>query len=132
MGQPIDFLPGQEADREHRFGGPSRTPGGLHCFRGLTDRKSSMIQESASGVRKIHASGAACEQRNTDFQLEITQLTAQRRLRRVKPLFCRNGNAALLGNGNEVTQVAELHRVPMLTRYGCGISKVFPPVEHNP
>jgi len=83
--QPLDFLSGEEADRENL---PDRLRGAPRRFRGnlgLREREPRMIEEGAAGGGQLHAVHAAGQERNADFVFEIADLAAQRRLRRVQP-----------------------------------------------
>jgi hypothetical protein len=77
-----------------------------------------MIEKRSAGGRQLDAAGAALQQFDPDFQFQISDLSAQRWLRRVQPPFGGVGEAALLGDGNEVTKVAELHWSTMPMKYG--------------
>ena len=68
-----------------------------------------MTKKRSAGSCQLDAAGAALQQFDPDFQFQISDLSAQRRLRRVQPPFGGVGEAALLGDGDEITKVAELH-----------------------
>src|SRR5258707_5165236 len=76
-----------------------------------------MIEKRSAGSRELDAAGAALQQFDPDLQLQIPDLSAQRRLRRMQPPLGGVGEAALLGDRNEITKVAELHRRPIPIRY---------------
>ena len=73
-----------------------------------------MIEKRSAGGRELDAAGAALQQFDPDLQFQISDLSAQRGLRRVQPPLGGVGEAALLGDGNEIAKVAELHGVPYL------------------
>src|SRR5947209_5103988 len=69
--QPLDFLSGEEADRENL---PGRLRGAARRFRGslgLREREPRMIEEGAAGGGQLHAVHAAGQERNADFVFEI-------------------------------------------------------------
>ena len=68
-----------------------------------------MIEKGPAGRGELDAARAAFQQFDPDLQFQIADLSAQRRLRRVQPPFGGVCEAALLGDGNEITKVAELH-----------------------
>src|SRR4051794_40252281 len=76
-----------------------------------------MIEKGSAGRRELDAAGAAHQQFDPDLQLQIADLPAQRRLRRVQPPLGGVGQAALLGDRNEIAKVAELHRQSIPIRY---------------
>jgi len=50
----------------------------------------------------VHAAGY---QRNADFLLEIAYLPAEGRLRRMQAFLCRQRQASLLGDDDEIAEV---------------------------
>ena len=46
---------------------------------------------------------------NTDFAFQIADLPAEGRLRRVQPPLGRERQASLLGDGNEIAKMPQLH-----------------------
>jgi len=103
--QPIDFLPGLEADGESRFGTLRGTP---RRFRGclcLSKRQPCMIEEGAASGGQFNTMHASIHQRNADLVFEIADLPAEGRLRRVQPFLSRERQAALLGDRDEIAKV---------------------------
>lgn len=68
-----------------------------------------MIEERATRRSQLHSARPANEQLGANLELQVTKLTAQRRLRRVEAFFSGHGEAAFLGNGNEVSKVSKFH-----------------------
>jgi hypothetical protein len=64
-----------------------------------------MIEKCPTGRRQLNASNAANEKLSTDFDFQIAYLPAEGRLRGVQSALGREGDAALLGDCNEITQV---------------------------
>ena len=58
---------------------------------------------------RLDAARAAHEQLRADLIFKIPDLTAQRRLGRMQPPLRRHGEAALLGDGDEIAKMAQLH-----------------------
>ena len=106
MRQPVDFLPGEKADREHRLGGlrgaACRFDGGL----GLVEGEPGVIEKGAAGVGQRGSLRAAVQQPNADLMLEVADLAAERGLRGVQPLLGGEREAAGLGDRNEIAQMA--------------------------
>ena len=75
----------------------------------LQQRQPGVIEEYAAGSGQRDAARAALQQFDADLQFQIADLPAQRRLRRVQPPLGRIGQAALLGNRNEIAQMPQLH-----------------------
>jgi len=65
-----------------------------------------MIEKRSACSRQLDAAGAALQQFDPDFQFQISDLSAQRRLRRVQPPLGGIGETALLGDGNEIAEVS--------------------------
>jgi hypothetical protein len=107
--EPVHLLAVREADSKDRL---LRT-GGTSCCRDrlgrLAKRQAGMIEKGAAGGRQLDAARAADEELRTHLMLEIAQLPAERRLRGMKPLLGRDGETALLGDGDEVAEMAKLH-----------------------
>ena len=107
--QPHHLLSGQEADRERLL----LRQGGAACrfARGfdLEQCQPGMIEKGAAGCGELDAARAALQQLDADLQLQIADLPAQRRLRRVQPPLGSIGEAAFLGNSHEIAQMPELH-----------------------
>ena len=109
VGQPVHLLPGEEAEREGWLGGLSRPPGRFHRRLRLSQRHSGVIEERPSRSGEFDAAGATRQELRADFVLQIADLAAERRLRRVQPAFGRDGEAALLGHRHEIPKMAQLH-----------------------
>lgn len=89
-----------------------------------------MIEKGTPSWCELNPSRVAGEQLCADLQFKVPQLAAQRRLGGVQPLFGGHGEAAFLGDGDELAKVAKFHTV-MLARYCSWTHKVFfpPPVK---
>jgi len=84
-----------------------------------------MVQKGFSGRRKLNAVSATMHQLNPDLLFEIPDLPAERRLGGVELLLGGNGQAASVGNGDEVAEMPELHsNLPYLASMGPAY-KVF-------
>jgi hypothetical protein len=68
-----------------------------------------VAQERRAGRCRLHAPARAREELGPELVLQQPDLVAQRGLRHVQPLG-RPAEVQLLGDGDEVAQVAELHR----------------------
>ncbi len=68
-----------------------------------------MLQEHESGGGQLDAADAAGHQRDADLVLQIADLAAQRRLRRVQNLLGRDRQAARLGDRDEIAEMPQLH-----------------------
>ncbi len=67
-----------------------------------------MLIESRARRSQLHPALAALKQRNLHLLLETDDLLAQRRLGDVEP-GCRPSEVKLLGDGDEITEVPQLH-----------------------
>ena len=76
-----------------------------------------LSQEDASAIGERHVMPAPIEQRNADRRFELTDLLAERRLRRVQPRR-RAREVQLLGDGHEVAQVPQFHASQARRRRG--------------
>ena len=83
-----------------------------------------MIKKRTPGRRQRDAARATREERGADFQLEIAQLPAERRLRGVQPLLGGDGETAFLRDRDEISKVAKLHAA-IPNRHGSWTHKVF-------
>ena len=70
-------------------------------------------QEGAAGVGQRHAARMAHEQRRVDLLLQRLDLLRQRRLLHVQ-LLGRARDVAFMGDGDEVAEMAQFHRVRMI------------------
>jgi hypothetical protein len=71
------------------------------------------IDQRPSRRRELHGARGSDKERIPDFFFQVPDLLRQRRLRHMKPA----GGAAemqLLGNGEEIAQVAEIHMTIVL------------------
>jgi hypothetical protein len=68
-----------------------------------------MVEKRPAGSGQFDAVHTAAHQLNADLVLQIADLPAQRRLRRVQPFLSRERQAALLGDRDEITKVPQLH-----------------------
>ena len=71
-----------------------------------------MIEKGSPRVSQFDAACAADEQWYADLKFKISDLTAQRRLGRMQPPFCRHSEAACLGDRDEIAKVAQLQALP--------------------
>jgi hypothetical protein len=93
--EPPDLPPG---------GALGRAPRALR----LGERQACFREEGEAGGGELHAARDAREERRADVALEVADLPAQRRLGDVQARR-RAAEVQLLGDGDEVAQVAELH-----------------------
>jgi hypothetical protein len=69
-------------------------------------------------------------QLNADFPLEIADLPAERRLGGIQLALGGNGQAAGIGNGDEVMEMPKLHRnLPCLAGMGPAYKVFFTPAS---
>ena len=125
VGEPVDLLARQESDREDRFRRAGSAASGLKRLGSLADRDARVGQKGATGVGQLDAARPADEERRADLDLQIAKLAAERGLGGMQPLLGRDGDAALLGHGDEIAEMPELHTQPMPSRYGKRPYKVF-------
>jgi hypothetical protein len=69
-----------------------------------------MIEKYPPGRSEHYTPGPALQQLYADFQFEIANLSAQRWLGGVQSPFGGIREAALLSDGNEITQMTKFHR----------------------
>jgi hypothetical protein len=65
-----------------------------------------MIEKGSAGVGQLHTLRAADKQWYADLVFQISDLTAQRGLGRMQPLFCRQREATCLGDRDEIAEMA--------------------------
>src|SRR5882724_3496989 len=121
--QPIDFLPGLEADGESRFDTLRRTPRRFHRGIRLRQRQPRMVEKGLACGGQLDAVNAARQQLRPDLVLQVANLPAQRRLGGVEPQLGGCCQAALLDHRHEITQVPQLHSYPMPERYAAQLTK---------
>src|SRR5215813_68636 len=107
--QPDHLVTGQEADRERRLLRLRRTARRFARRFDLEQCQPGMIEKGAAGRGEIDAARTALQELDADLDLQITDLPAQRWLRRVQPPRGSIGEAAFLGYRNEIAQMPELH-----------------------
>jgi hypothetical protein len=61
-----------------------------------------VIEKRSTCRRQFDTAGAAYQELSADFQLQIANLPAEGRLRRMQPPLGRESDTALLGDGNEI------------------------------
>jgi hypothetical protein len=83
-------------------------PGGLNRFRGPLEDGARLDEEDATGVGESNRPGLALEERKREFVLEVPDLAAEARLGDMEA-GGRPGDILLLGDGHEVTQMADFH-----------------------
>ena len=64
-----------------------------------------MIEKSAAGRSQFDAVHAAAHQRDADLIFEIADLPTEGRLGRMQPFLRREGQAALLGDRDEIAKM---------------------------
>jgi len=80
----------------------------LHGIVGAPEETLRFIQEDPAGMGQLDMPFAACEQRDPQLLLEQPHLVTQCWLGDVHALGCPR-EMELLGDGNEVTQLAKVH-----------------------
>jgi hypothetical protein len=75
----------------------------------LPERQPRMIEESLPCCREDDPARGADEELDADLELEVAELAAQGRLRGVQALLGGDRQAAFLGDGNEVPEMAKFH-----------------------
>ena len=131
--QPHQFLTGEKADREGALLRLCRAARGFARRIDLKQRQTRVIEKSAAGRGERDAARAALQQWDADLEFEVADLPAQRWLRGMQPPFGGIGQAAFLGNGNEIAQVAQLHGpYPYLIKYGLSIRSLGFPGKRSP
>src|ERR1044072_8308461 len=88
------------------MGDPAR---GLGCRLYLRKHRASVVEEHAPGWCQFDAARAPRQKLGPDLFLEVSDLTAKRRLRGVQLFLCRQAEALGLGDRNEIAQVPEFH-----------------------
>jgi hypothetical protein len=83
----------------------SGAPGGGRSRLDLCQRQPRVIEECSTRRRQFDTPDAAYQELSADLSFQIPQLPTERRLRRVQPVGGRERDAALLGDGHEITQV---------------------------
>jgi hypothetical protein len=87
----------------------------------LTQYAAGFGEECRSCCRQRHASLVAVQQLDSQLELELSDLLAQRRLREVKPLR-RAPEMQLFGHGNEIANPSKLHCILSLPAPEMGAS----------
>jgi hypothetical protein len=77
---------------------------------GLRQRRVGLGEEQPAGLGQRHAPARALEEPHAELALERLDLQAERRLRHMQPLG-RPPEMQLLGNGDEIPEMAQLHDV---------------------
>lgn len=107
--RPGHLVTGLEADRERlsrRLCGPARR---FHCGIDLRKRQPRMVEKGPAGIGQLDAARATDKQLRADLVFKIPDLTAERRLGRMQPPLRRHREAALLGDGEKIPKMAQLH-----------------------
>ena len=97
-----------EADRQPADLAALDAPGLARCVLDRVEDLPRPDEERLAGGRQLDPALVAQQQRRPDLLLELADLLAQRRLRHVQALG-RAAEVQLLGDDDEVAQVAELH-----------------------
>src|ERR1700744_4433781 len=91
--------------------------GGLdRCFR-LREHDAGVIEEDPACGGELNTFGSSDKKLSAYFLFEIADLAAEGWLRDVQFLFCRELEAAGVGDGDEVSKMSELHPVPLLRKH---------------
>jgi hypothetical protein len=106
--QPRHLLPGQEADGKDRLRRLRGAARGLRGRRRLRERQPRMLKERAASRCQFDPMHAAAHKRDADLALEVANLAAERRLRRVQPLLGGVLQASRLGDRDEIAKVPQL------------------------
>src|SRR5262249_5234842 len=91
-----------------------------------------MIEEDPAGGGQLDTPRAADHELSTDLVLKIPHLTAERRLCGVQTPLGRDCQAPLLGDGDEISKMSQLHARPMPARYGPKLTKSFSTTPQEP
>src|SRR5215469_4006698 len=83
-----------------------------------------MIQKDSARCGQFYAARASSKQRDANFVLKVTNLPAERRLRRVQSFFRRKFETACFSDRNEITKMPEFHR-SCSNRFFCSNSRSF-------
>jgi hypothetical protein len=100
----------EEAENERRLLGLGRTSRRLATSLDLQERESRVIEEDTAGGSQFNAASAALQQRHPDFNFQVSDLPAERRLGRMEPPFGSIRQTSFLRDRNKVAQVTQLHR----------------------
>ena len=84
-----------------------------------------MIEKGSPAVGEFDAARAAAKQLRADLIFEISDLTAERRLRRVQPFLGRDREASLLCDRDEIAKVPQLHSAFHISEACPSAYKVF-------
>ena len=68
-----------------------------------------MVEKDSAGIGELDAAGAPDQQLRADFMFQISDLTAERWLGRMQPPLGGDSQAALLGDGDEIPKMPQLH-----------------------
>src|SRR5580692_2043548 len=85
-----------------------------------------MIEKHPSRCGELNSTRPADQELNPKLPFEIVDLPAQRRLRGVQPLLRRHCQAAFFGDGDEVTEVTQLHGPPSLGSMAVSLQSLSP------
>src|SRR5437660_264528 len=130
--QPLRLAPAKEPQGQPPFLGVSSAPSARCGSFDLGQRQPGVIEEDTASGREFDAPRAPDHKLSADLVLEIPHLPAQGRLSRVQSPFGRNRQAALLGDGDEITKMSQLHERPMPWRYGDQPTKSFSAAPAEP
>src|SRR5215831_4145720 len=81
---------------------------GSGCLLGMCDHGSRFGEKHSTGIRQFDATRGPVEEVDLQFGLETPNLLAQGRLRDMEPRG-RSSEVELLGHGEEIAQVTQLH-----------------------
>ena len=68
-----------------------------------------MIEKDSAGIRELDAARAADQQLRANLIFQVSDLTAERWLGRMQPPLGGDRQAALLGDGDEIPKMPQLH-----------------------
>src|SRR5690242_4227760 len=89
-----------------------------------------MIEKGTASRGERDSPRTPLQQRDADLELEVADLPAQRWLRGMEPPLGGIGQAAFLGNSNEIAQMAQLHgHASILIKHGSNLRSLGFPVK---
>src|ERR1700692_982448 len=91
-----------------------------------------MVEKGLTSGGQFDAVHAAAHQLDANLVFEIADLAAEGRLRRVQPFLSRERQAALLGDGDEITKMSQLHERPLPWRHPPQPTKSFSAAPAEP
>src|ERR1700724_3688443 len=123
--QPCGFAPAEEAHGQRPFLGVSSAPRARRSGFDLRQREPGVVEKHLARSGQLDTARATRDELGANFRLQLAQLTAQRRLRRVQPALGCDRDALLLGHGDEIPEMSQLHALSIPRGYGSQTYKVF-------